>query len=119
MWGRKFSSVTLLFHLNRWITLSWAMVNLLVSNLGNPEFESSLMQRSSVRASSLLAVLQQCAHLVRRGPHFAILEERQSNDAWMTIHSCIGADILVRALDLILYALWTGYVIGRSCSSVL
>lgn len=80
MWGRKFSSVTLLFHLNRWITLAWALVALLDANLSNPEFESSLLQRSSVRALRLLAMSSQSAHLVRRGTNSAILETRTSND---------------------------------------
>ncbi|EMD39750.1 hypothetical protein CERSUDRAFT_71615 [Gelatoporia subvermispora B] len=29
IWGRGFNSVTLLFYLNRWITFSWAIVNLM------------------------------------------------------------------------------------------
>ncbi|EMD39440.1 hypothetical protein CERSUDRAFT_71362 [Gelatoporia subvermispora B] len=28
IWGRKFSSVTLLFHLNRWSIFAWALINL-------------------------------------------------------------------------------------------
>jgi len=47
MWGRRFSSVTLLFYLNRWATFIWAVTILLNANLGNPKFESPLLQRSS------------------------------------------------------------------------
>ncbi|OCH87918.1 hypothetical protein OBBRIDRAFT_836984 [Obba rivulosa] len=44
MWNRRLSSVTLLFHFNRWATLIWVIVTLLESNLSNLEYESSLMQ---------------------------------------------------------------------------
>lgn len=53
IWGRGFSTVTLMYHLNRWLTLAWAVIGLLQSHLGKPEYESSLSQKLSVRAESL------------------------------------------------------------------
>jgi len=39
--------VAVLFCFNRWVTLAWAVVCLLESHLGNPEYGSSLLQTSS------------------------------------------------------------------------
>lgn len=57
MWGRKLSSVTLLFYANRWATLVWAVCVLLQSNLSNLEFETSMLQRLSVCTSGSVDIV--------------------------------------------------------------
>ncbi|OCH84824.1 hypothetical protein OBBRIDRAFT_740914, partial [Obba rivulosa] len=49
LWDKKFNSVTLIFHLNRWISLAWTMLNIAKPFLSLGTYSVSLFPRDILR----------------------------------------------------------------------